>query len=75
MFLRTLPPGLKRLSDPPTTTMLSGFISFSFIIGYNSGEGMNFRIQETGHKENYKPANRLRKPTLCETTNRYFSDI
>jgi hypothetical protein len=36
---------------------------------------MNFGKQETGQKENYKPANRLRKPTLFATTNRYFSDI
>ena len=36
---------------------------------------MNYEIQLSGLTENYKPANRLRKPTLRATTNKYFSDI
>jgi hypothetical protein len=44
MFFRTFPPGLKRSSDPPTTTMLAGFISFSFIMTYSKSPGNNFLI-------------------------------
>jgi hypothetical protein len=42
-----LPPGLKRSSDPPITTMLSGFISFSLIITVCNIEAMNYKIQIT----------------------------
>jgi hypothetical protein len=32
MFLRMLPPGLERSSDPPITAIVAGFINLSFII-------------------------------------------